>query len=378
MTTEDLLRTFPGKRVNPVDGTAITAQVWEEAHAHHRERRRLHTLFNHGPGIVTGLEVIASDPPDRTVYILPGVAIDSIGQTIVLPEPVAYDFGDEIEGFLYLFLSYDQSRPRADRGHSEPEDPLYVHHQFSIVARPTIPSTPVVELARGTRESRDSILIDAQDPMFPGINEIDVRFRREIGAGVADLATIGGVYLGDGDEKVQGRGAAYLARALNRMPGFHVVVDDNVPLAPGVQNYTMIYLVGEGKFELNRSQVRGLQGYVARNGTLFVESNDSAAASAFGGYFKEMEAELGALTSDSALTSDPFLFAQPPAGYETEGSPSVQVGEGVVFSTHGYGRMWLGEQRERAPSRHYIRAAVEWGTNLVTYAVNRRQQLSSR
>jgi hypothetical protein len=214
--------------------------------------------------------------------------------------------------------------------------------------------------------------------MFPGINEIDVRFRRDVGAGVADIATVGVVYLGNVDEQVQGRGAAYLARALNRMPGFHVVVDDDVPLAPGVQNYTMIYLVGEGKFEMDRSQVRGLQGYVARNGTLFVESCDAAAASTFGSYFSEMGVQLDDLAPGSVLLTDPFLFAEPPPGFETAGSPSVQVGEGVIFSTHNYGRLWYGQDRSRPPSRQDIRTAMEWGGNLVTFAVNRRQQLSRR
>ena len=89
MSTEDLLKIFPDKWIKPVDGLAVTAEVWEEAHDHHRQGQRFHAILHHGSGVITGLEVMASDPPDTSVYILPGVAVDPAGQTIVLPQPVA-------------------------------------------------------------------------------------------------------------------------------------------------------------------------------------------------------------------------------------------------------------------------------------------------
>ena len=42
---------------------AVTAQVWEEAHEYHRQQLRFHALLSHRPGILAGLEVIASQPP---------------------------------------------------------------------------------------------------------------------------------------------------------------------------------------------------------------------------------------------------------------------------------------------------------------------------
>src|SRR5690606_6939207 len=101
MLTREALSIFPHKRIRAVDGMAVTAEVWEEAHDYHRQLNRLHTVLHHGAGIVTGLEVIASDPPDNSVYLLPGLAVDSVGQTIVVPEPRAYDLGNA-EGRLYL------------------------------------------------------------------------------------------------------------------------------------------------------------------------------------------------------------------------------------------------------------------------------------
>ena len=371
MTREDLLKEFPAKRIKPLDGMAVTAEIWEEAHEYHRQSQRSHVLFSHGPGIVTGLEVIASDPPDRSVYILPGIAVDPAGQTIVLPQPVAYDFGDEIEGFLYLLMSYKESRPRADKGQ---DGPLYVHDEFSIVARPTLPDVPVVELARLKRDSRAAPLLDAQDPAHPGPNEVDLRFRHEIGAKPRKMVTVAVSYLGEVTDKSHGRGAGYLARALNRMDNYLVTVDDGAPLDPSVLAYTLIYLVGEGTFELSRSQMKGLQGYMERGGTLFIESKDLDAASTFSDYLRTMEVKLETLSPGHPLLLEPFLFAALPPGFETEESPEVQVGEGVIFSTRNYGRLWHGERRDSVPSREEIRSAIEWGANLVAHALKRRQQ----
>ncbi len=90
----------------------MTAAVWKEAHDYHRQQQRFHALLSHGPGIITGLSVLASDPPDSTLYILPGMAVDPEGETIVVTEPVAYDVG-LAHGLQYLLLSYEQSRPTA-------------------------------------------------------------------------------------------------------------------------------------------------------------------------------------------------------------------------------------------------------------------------
>jgi hypothetical protein len=71
---------------------------------------------------------------------------------------------------------------------------------------------------------------------------------------------------------------------------------------------------------------------------------------------------------------EPFLFGASPPGYETEGAPTVSAGDGVVFSTHDYGCLWQGKRRDRAASREEIRSAVEWGSNIVAYAVERRKR----
>ncbi len=370
MSTEDLLQLFPAKRIKPVDGMAVTADVWEEAHDYHRRHLQFHNLLHHGPGIVTGLEVMSSDPPDTAVYILPGVAVDSAGQVVVLPQPVAYDIGNEMDGLLYLLLSFEESRPRGGEGGG----PMYVHAEFSISARKVLPNTPCVELARVWRRGREDPFYDAQNPAQPGPNEIDLRFRREIGAprevGVAVC------YLGEmpADRK-QGRGVSYLAHALNQLGHFRLSVSDDVPLAPGIETNTLIYLVGQGTIELSPGQMNGLSNYVKRGkGTLFIESNDSAAEAAFLNHLAAMDMEPGPLPADHRLLIHPYLFAAPPPGFETQGTPEVLVSDGVIFSTCNYGLLWQGEFRDLVPSREQIRSAIEWGSNIVAYASDRRRR----
>jgi hypothetical protein len=375
MSVEDLLRMFPAKRIKPIDGLAVTAEVWEEAHGYHLQHRRFHTTAHHGAGIVAGLAVIASDPPDSSVYILPGIAVDPAGQTIVLPQPVAYDIGEEMEGLVYLLLSYGESRPRPGNGDQE-GGLMYVHVEFSISARTSLPNTPWVELARVRRHSRDDPFLDAQNPTQPGPNEIDLRFRREIGApGEVSVAVC---YLGEGTTRKHGRGASHLAHTLNRLGHYFVSVDDDVALAPGIEANTLIYLVGQGQFELSSGQVNGLFNYVTRGrGTLFIESNDPASKSAFLDLVRTMDMEMEALQPGHRLLTDPYLFATLPLGSEaseTEDAPEVLVGDGVILSTCDYGLLWQGEIRDGVPSREQIRSAIEWGSNIIAYAYDRRRR----
>ncbi len=247
---EELLQKYPVKRIKPVDGMAVTSEVWEEAHDYHRRSQGLHALFSHGPGLVSGLGVIASDPPDTSVFISPGIAVDPMGQVIVLPQAVAYDIGHEMEGLLYLLLSYGESRPRTENGgRGEEGSPLYVHSEFSIFARTTLPAnTPWVELARVRRGSRDAAFVDAQNPAMPGLNEIDLRYRREVGAPAEVHIAVS--YLGQVADKKHGLGASYLAQTLNHTGKGRVFVEDNVLIGPGIVNNTIIYLVGQGTFEM--------------------------------------------------------------------------------------------------------------------------------
>ena len=89
MALKDIIK-FQLKRVNPFQGLVIDTDTWRDAHNYHRDQQRLHTLVFHSAGIVEGLEVTANNPPDLSVDIHPGIAIDPEGNTIIVPQTQHY------------------------------------------------------------------------------------------------------------------------------------------------------------------------------------------------------------------------------------------------------------------------------------------------
>ena len=326
MSSDNLLSLFPQKRINPYDGMSVTAAVWGQAHEYHRMANQSHNLFFHGSGILIGMEVVSSDPPDSIIFILPGVAVDSSGSVIVLSEPVAYDLGDEIDGPLYLTITHRESSPGAKK-HKSGSELAFIQDEFLITARPSLPEDTSIELARFTRENRTAVIRDAVNRAGPGINEIDLRFRRSIEIHTEQLLTAAVVYLGSVKEPLQGKGLARLSDEVRRRDSIHLVVDDGLQLDPGVLGYSFLYLVGEGKFQLTKAQLKGLRGYVERGGILFMESCDEEGRESFLGVAKELEMDLKTSPEKNhPLLVGPYFFAAPPVGYELEAEMLLGVG----------------------------------------------------
>jgi hypothetical protein len=380
MFNREVLGLFPRKRIRAVDGMAVTADVWEEAHDYHRQINRLHTLLYHGAGIVTGLEVIASDPADSSVYILPGLAMDSIGQTIVIPEPRAYDLG-HAEGRLYLIVTYNESRPQSSGSRVQEDAPLYVQAQYSLEAVTDLPPTPHVEVARIWRRDNTAPIVAAKDPNQPRGNEIDIRYRRTISQHDTPAVTVGVVSLRGTDGAKHGEGMATLATSIRLSGAGQVWVDRGVPLLGELSRYDLIYLVGRDQIQLNNDEMMALYAYWQEGGVIFYEScrrnhaqGDPPADAVFLDLVGAFGAKLEPLDSKHPIFSTAFLFAQPPAGFETQGSPQVQVGDGLIMSTADYGCLWRGERRGHPAQRGEIRDAQEWGANLVLWAAAHRQE----
>lgn len=374
------LHEFPMKRIAPVDGMAVTADVWEEAHSYHRARMRLHSLYGHGTGIVAGLEVIASDPPDTSVYIRPGVAIDESGEMIVVTDPVAFEIGHTADGVLYLLLTYGEGRPRAGGDVGEDGVPYYVSSEFSVEAVNVLPQTPHIELARINRRGRTTPILDADDAAHPEGNEIDLRHRREMAPTLPRSASIGVIYVGGDNDERHRRGVNRLAQAISSGGRTRAIVDHYVELDESLEVYTLLYIVGLDSFSLSPGEMNAIYAFLQGGGTVLYEScrhdvamGDPAADAAF----KEMLVSLGisieALTPMHAVLSEPHVFAAPPVGFENQGAPDIQVADGLIYSAEDYGCLWNGERRNATPSRGEIRDAFEWGENILAYASLRKQ-----
>ena len=389
MNSPELFKQFPVRRLKPYDGMVVTAEVWGEAHDFHREQLRYHNLLHHQLGILTGLEVIASDPPDSSVYIQPGIAVDSAGHTIIVLEALSFDLG-AAQGPLYLRLGYDESQPRADdSGMTSLTDPadvmLFVRAQYDLEAGDAPPdlSGPYIELARLHRQRADSVITNAKDAILPGTDEIDLRFRREVGRKTAPTVRLAVCYADKADAphaKQHGRGALQLARMLRHQGNYRAWVDDPVTLTSGadLSPYTLVYLIAQDTPQLDSDEMTVLYTYLQNGGTLLLEAcRKTATAESVATAFIEMLSSFGVkvvdLPSDHSLLCEPHFFAVPPVGYDSVGTSSIKVSDGVIVSTYDHGCVWQGERKGQPATREEIRAAHEWGINLVTYALARRQ-----
>jgi hypothetical protein len=381
MRDKNLLQGYPIRRIKPFDGMAVTASVWREAHRYHDEQRRFHSLFSHGPGIVCGLEVVASEPPDSTVFIKPGIATDPLGRQIVVVEPVSFDVGQSAEGLLYLLLSYAEGdvQQQDDPGAA----PAHIEAGFGIEVQTELPDAPFIELARIRRGGRTEAIHNAGRNDRPVFNEIDLRYRELAGASgrkraSAALCVVGGAH----DDTRHAAGLGYLARAFNRsgLSEAEIQIDVSVRLDESLNAYQFLYLVAAGEFELKREEMESLYGYLQNRGTVLIEScyrdiqeGEPPADQSIARLLGDLGLELSNLAGDSELLVNPYVFGALPRGFEEGRAGEIRVGEGVIVSTFDYGCIWEGKRRGGDASREEIRSALEWGSNILVSALKSRQ-----
>ena len=93
-------------RVRYFSGMLLTAEDFETDQTYHRYKRMLHNRYLHGAGVVWGLEVSVSGAGAITVE--PGLAVDSFGREIVVPEPATAQLPDPPGDLLRVCLEYDE------------------------------------------------------------------------------------------------------------------------------------------------------------------------------------------------------------------------------------------------------------------------------
>ncbi|MGD9731761.1 MAG: hypothetical protein AB7U45_06235 [Desulfamplus sp.] len=216
MNISDILKDYENSRPCGYDGMSINAKNWNEAHDYHRAMLDFHQRCYHPPGIIAGLEVIATSPASSTVVICPGIATDCSGREIVVREKQDMKLQNRepnepncVENrIFYIYLSQENDKPIKG---------LETHTAdcCKIERTPTF-SKDKIELAR--IQINDPIIIsDAKDPLLPGKNEIDMTNRWSAGCSFMPI-TIAycDLLLNDDEEKKRcKRGINHLVRYIN-------------------------------------------------------------------------------------------------------------------------------------------------------------------
>jgi len=372
------------KRVNPFMGLMIDAQTWGDSHDYHRMVSQTHTLSMHGWGIVTGLEVDATNPADRAVWIRPGVAIDPEGRMIIVAQPFRYQITTQAAGLMYLVLMFREipTQPAISIEDGS-EKPSRLLEAYAIYERDRLPDQPHVELGRVSLTDGKKPLKDAADQTAPQGDEIDTRYREQAGIRPGPRTTIGVWKPEKAEDSLKSHFAGptrlYLAltntsvewrlRRRDYMEGGTEPIDSDLLVMP----FTATTKISEAEGNL-------LSVYLDQGGVLLLEGCASAASpeaqKVIGAVSQAVRRKPQPVKRDHPLLTARHVFAAPPPG-ATAGQ--LFEGDGLLVSTADYTCAWNGGLEKKAMERAEIRTAVEFAENMMAYAhIRRAEALKAR
>jgi hypothetical protein len=394
---EDIIK-FQLKRINPFPGLTIDADMWQEAHSYHRDQQRLHILAFHDVGIVEGLEVISNNPPDRSVVIQPGMAVDPEGNAIIVPQPQHYQLQTRNKGIIYIVIQFREV-PAEPYQPPEEGQATRILEAYRIQETAKLPDEPHLELARIDLSPDGEAIRDAKAKSHPGVNEINISFRREAkpaaatsgppvvpektGADVAEATgpaqetvAVGHKVLGDAGKDLHCAGWRNLIREINRQDKFVASLSENISLSKNINRHTLIYLTGNSGFELTTQEQAALSSFLQSGGIIFGEGcyeeqheTESKGAKEFGLAFNRLASQLNCkletVQRGHPLLSIVHIFSEVPQG----AAPAMVLEGGhMVYSGSDYGCAWQGGHQDEPLSRDIIRNSLEMGTNIIAYA----------
>src|SRR5215210_8046789 len=122
MPEQDPVKYFESeiKRLNYYNSQFLVEKDFNDEQLYHKQMRRLHNRALHTWGIVEGLQV-GRVPNENKVTVSPGIAIDRLGQEIVLtksPDAISLD-GYDAEAQVYITIKYSDVTDQSDK---EPSD----------------------------------------------------------------------------------------------------------------------------------------------------------------------------------------------------------------------------------------------------------------
>ncbi len=411
MNFEEILK-FKLKRVNPFQGLVIDSDTWRDAHEYHRDQQRLHVLAFHSVGIIDGLEIAANKPADLSVIIHPGMAVDPQGNVIIVPETQNYKIQTREKRTIYLIMQFREvpSEPYQPPNGGQP---TRIMEAYRIQERDTLPKEPYLELCRINFDPVDKAIRDARYQTQVGRNEIDLNFRqsatpistppvpaspseqkmaqtpvapaKEAAMPFIETIAIGHAVVGEADKTLHRAGLQNLIKEINRQDGFQTSLSENIVIDRKISRFALIYITGNGRFELNPEQQSIISDFLQSGGVIFGEGccdeatgTGAKGAREFGLIFNQLanqvKCKLETVQRGHPLLSVCHVFSEIPRG--TSETAMLLEGGRMIYNGSDYGCSWQGGFRDKPLARETIRTSIEMGTNIIFYAreakLNRR------
>ncbi|MDJ0726166.1 MAG: DUF4159 domain-containing protein [Prochloraceae cyanobacterium] len=374
----------PFERLRATDGLLINAQRWRVTQEYHRQRQNFHFQSLHQPGIVTGLGVkiiteraaVPGEYKDgKSVQLQPGLAIDLLGNPIVVPQPqnvqIAVEPPQTEPLTVYLVVSYRDPEDLAIREGQE-----MMREQFRIDVKIEPPTDLEVEVCRLLLQPAQTLkLRQPADILSPGYGNLDFRYRRSATLRAKETVKIAQIKHEDPEHDRNFINLDYLLNGVNslypQLQGIEPVGLVNWT-NPQLQEYDLLYLTGNN-IALNYQELEVLKNYLATGGVLLIDLHpDAGAAIKYVAALaeRELNSPLKTLPKRNYIRRQPFLFARLPLG-GLQQPIKMAVGGGVVLVTGDLAAVW-GLDDDLSLSREKIRAAQELGTNILHFAFMRR------
>ncbi len=340
-------------RVHPFSGLVIDVDTWATAHDYHRNHQQLHLLSLHGSGVAQGLDVISTDPPSESVVIEAGVAIDPLGNTIVVPERQHVAIGEN-SGVTYLVLDYVESIPSDS---DQRDTRARIKEDFRLRAIQTIPEPHSIELARVDVKKGASI-VGAANPWLPTENEIDLRHRPRLLVTAPRRISLGLVVQG-GDSALSPSHLEGFQFFLRELEYCGLRADVTKSYDSTVPETEMLYVTGDSGAAMPSAVVKRMGERVSDGAWLFVDpcGSDNGMVESFRSLLKPN----GGGATENLMMGSRYVFGTAPPG----AFPTRQMlwGERIILSPRDYGCAWAGRRGEHVFQRDLVRAALEFGVN---------------
>lgn len=418
------------ERLQISDGMTINAERWQQAHTYHRQRQNFHYQALYQPGIVYGLGVapVPDQPDGRLLQVQPGVAIDVMGNPIILKAPEEFRITSEPEAgqTLRVYLVVNHVDPDDLRRSAAAKT---VAETFRLVEKLHLDPHDVelcrIELQAGVTQ------IQAPGNLFaPSFNQLDFRNRRPPQPQPQFGIKVGQISISQPSDADTYKGLTDLLRSL---PGLYPTLqaDSVVQVVPAQSlsreaaiDCQLLHISYRVLLRLPNPAMQRLQMFLARGGVVLtvvdfadfglldlleigrelraglleaerdrelfeqtgsqLQAEIAANRSAIVRRLSEIEqplspvatrlglslAESGELPMDHPLRWQPFIFSQLPdrAGH----SIVVKNWGGLVLMVGDLTRCW-GRNALPPISRETLRSAQEWGINLLHFAAQRHQ-----